>query len=107
MDQLVCITDKVNTGQAHTISSEHFEGKVVINIKGFTNPSGEVLSADYFDREDRKGITWSIQVQGVYEKLLLNVLSDGGFCVVNLSQAGSCNQIQQMILCLEIRLTSG
>ncbi|OAX36641.1 DUF1769-domain-containing protein [Rhizopogon vinicolor AM-OR11-026] len=64
MDQLVCITDKVNSGQSHTISSGLFEGKVAINIKGFTNPSGEVVPADYFDREDRKGITWSIQVQG-------------------------------------------
>jgi len=64
MDQLVCITDKVNSGQAHTISSELFEGKVAINIKDFTKPSGEVPSTEYFDREDRKGITWSIQVQG-------------------------------------------
>lgn len=64
MDKLVCITDKVNSGKAHTISSELFEGKVAINIKGLTNPSGEELSAEYFDREDRKGVTWSIQVQG-------------------------------------------
>ncbi|KAG1736139.1 uncharacterized protein EDB91DRAFT_1143079 [Suillus paluster] len=64
MDKLVCITDKVNSGKAHDISSELFEGKVAINIKGFTNPTGEELSAEYFDREDRKGITWSIQVQG-------------------------------------------
>jgi len=64
MDKLVCITDKVNSGKAHDISSELFEGKVAINIKGFTNPSGEELSTEYFDREDRKGITWSIQVQG-------------------------------------------
>lgn len=64
MDKLVCITDKVNSGMAHDISSELFEGKVAINIKGFTNPTGEELSAEYFDREDRKGITWSIQVQG-------------------------------------------
>lgn len=64
MDKLVCITDKVNSREAHDISSELFEGKVAINIKGFTNPSGEELFAEYFDREDRKGITWSIQVQG-------------------------------------------
>ncbi|KAG2156727.1 uncharacterized protein EDB93DRAFT_1125228 [Suillus bovinus] len=64
MDKLVCITDKVNSGKAHDIFSELFEGKVAINIKGFTNPSGEELPAEYFDREDRKGITWSIQVQG-------------------------------------------
>lgn len=64
MDKLVCITDKVNSGKAHDISSELFEGKVAINIKGFTNPSGKEHYAEYFDREDRKGITWSIQVQG-------------------------------------------
>jgi hypothetical protein len=69
MDKLVCITDKVNSGKAHDVSSELFQGKVAINIKGFTNPSGEELSAEYFDREDRKGITWSIQVRGASEVL--------------------------------------
>jgi hypothetical protein len=85
MDKLVCITDKVNSGQAHSISSELFEGKVAINIKGFTNPSGEVFSAEYFDREDRKGITWSIQVQGASERRLLTVVSDSGYRVVIIS----------------------
>ena len=75
MDKLVCITDKVNSGRAHTISSDLFEGKVAINIKGFTNPSGEEqLSAEYFDREDRKGITWSIQVQGEFKRFGYHIL---------------------------------
>jgi hypothetical protein len=91
MDKLVCITDKVNSGKAHDISSELFEGKVAINIKGFTNPSGEELSTEYFDREDRKGITWSIQVQGASEHLgHQSFYPDAVLC-----QAGSYSRLQR------------
>lgn len=65
-EDLVPITDIVNTGQAHTISSEHFEGKIAIYVKNFVDPKGRRLTSEYFEREDRKGITWSIQVQGMY-----------------------------------------
>ncbi|KAG2008149.1 hypothetical protein CC2G_013610 [Coprinopsis cinerea AmutBmut pab1-1] len=54
----------VNDSHPHKISSDLFEGEVVANIKGFTNGEGEVIDSEYFEREDRQGVTWSIQVQG-------------------------------------------
>ena len=62
---LVPITSRVNTNVPHTISSDLFEGQIVTTVKGFTDPEGHVLDSEYFSRDDRKGITWSIQVQGV------------------------------------------
>lgn len=65
-EDLVPITDTINTGQSFPIVSEHFEGKIAIYVKNFVDPKGRRLTSEYFDREDRKGITWSIQVQGMY-----------------------------------------
>ncbi|KAF9467742.1 hypothetical protein BDZ94DRAFT_900704 [Collybia nuda] len=62
------ITSKVNTNEAHRIVSELFEGEVVVNIKGFTDSEGQVKDSDYFSREDRQGITWSLQVRGRFLK---------------------------------------
>ena len=61
---LADISEKVNTNEAHHILSDAFEGLVSLHIKPFpahhrTTPS------DYFERSDRRGITWSIQVQGL------------------------------------------
>lgn len=61
---MVPITPLVNANKTHRFSSELFEGEIVVNIKGFTDPEGRVKDSDYFAREDRQGITWSIQVQG-------------------------------------------
>ncbi|KAF7426016.1 hypothetical protein PC9H_008379 [Pleurotus ostreatus] len=61
---LTPITPKVNTNQTHTIRSDAFEGEVVVNIKGLVDENGAVRDSEYFGREDRQGITWSIQVQG-------------------------------------------
>lgn len=63
---LVSISNLVNTDTPHTISTDQFEGQVVVNIKGFTDPQGRVLDSEYFQRPNRKDVTWSIQVQGVY-----------------------------------------
>jgi hypothetical protein len=60
----VPISNIVNTDTPHTISTDQFEGQVVVNIKGFTDPQGRVVDTEYFQRPDRKDITWSIQVQG-------------------------------------------
>lgn len=57
----------VNTSQAHDVSSDVFEGRVVVHIKGFNSDGDEATTVDpghYFEREDRQNITWSIQVQG-------------------------------------------
>ncbi|KAI0301636.1 hypothetical protein B0F90DRAFT_1718854 [Multifurca ochricompacta] len=62
IDALVPIS--VNTDVPHSIVSDAFEGQILVYIKGFTDKEGKVLQSEYFDREDRKGITWSIQVQG-------------------------------------------
>jgi hypothetical protein len=65
LDRLVPIS--VNANEPHTISSDAFEGRVLAYIKDFPDKDGDgsVLQSEYFDREDRKGITWSIQIQGV------------------------------------------
>lgn len=55
----------VNTNQPFRISSDIFDGEILVNIKGFTNShAGDVRESEYFSRQDRQGITWSIQVQG-------------------------------------------
>ncbi|KAI0261607.1 hypothetical protein BC834DRAFT_972556 [Gloeopeniophorella convolvens] len=61
-DALVPIS--ANSDVPHTIKSDAFEGQILAYIKGFTDADGNVLHSEYFDRDDRKGITWSIQVQG-------------------------------------------
>jgi hypothetical protein len=65
---LVDISQLVNTSKVHNIRSDLFEGKIVANIKGFTGEDGVERSSGYFDREDKSGITWSIQVQGRFLK---------------------------------------
>lgn len=62
LDTLVPIS--VNSNESHPITSDAFDGRILVHIKDFTDKQGSVLHSEYFDREDRKGITWSIQVQG-------------------------------------------
>jgi len=57
-NHLVPITHLVNTNRPHNIDSELFSGRIIANIKGLNGDS------EYFDRDDRQGLTWSIQVQG-------------------------------------------
>jgi len=80
-DKLVAIP--VNSSEAHYISSDLFEGKVAVYVKleppvdgtnGHANGSpkqkfeveseSELASHEYFDRPERAGVTWSIQVKG-------------------------------------------
>lgn len=63
-DSLVPITDIVNTTSSYKLSSDLFEGEIAVHIKDFTDEHGQVRSSDYFKREDRQGVTWSIQVSG-------------------------------------------
>ncbi|KAH9060618.1 hypothetical protein EDB87DRAFT_1683564 [Lactarius vividus] len=62
LDALVPIS--VNSNVSHAVTSDAFEGRILAYIKDFTDKDGSVLQSEYFDRDDRKGITWSIQVQG-------------------------------------------
>jgi hypothetical protein len=77
LEELVPIS--VNSGVAHDIVSDAFEGQVLVNIKGFTDEEGDVFQSEYFGREDRKGITWSIQVQGtpLFSSPLTHLLTSG------------------------------
>ncbi|KAF5311127.1 hypothetical protein D9619_008074 [Psilocybe cf. subviscida] len=63
-ESMVPITSLVNTPTPHKLSSRLFEGQVVAHIQGLTDESGNVRDSEYFGREDKAGITWSIQVQG-------------------------------------------
>lgn len=63
-ESMVPITSLVNTSIPHKLSSRLFEGQVVAHIKGLTDECGNVRDSEYFIREDKAGITWSIQVQG-------------------------------------------
>ncbi|KAI0026781.1 hypothetical protein K488DRAFT_64527 [Vararia minispora EC-137] len=62
LDDLHPIT--VNSGTPHHLASDLFEGSILAYIKDFPGPDGRPLESEYFEREDRKGVTWSIQVQG-------------------------------------------
>ncbi|KAJ3888928.1 hypothetical protein GG344DRAFT_52668 [Lentinula edodes] len=57
-NHLSSITHLVNTNLPCRVSSDLFDGQIIANIKGFNKDT------EYFDRDDRKGVTWSIQVQG-------------------------------------------
>ncbi|KAI0701390.1 hypothetical protein BC835DRAFT_1265032 [Cytidiella melzeri] len=59
---------RANTGEGIDVSSHDFEGKVAVYIKGFADPSGAVQNSAYFEQEDRKDVTWSIQFQGRFLK---------------------------------------
>ena len=56
-----------NSNTPFQIRTDSFEGQITVFIKGL-DPADEPASnhgLEYFSREDRKGVTWSIQVQGV------------------------------------------
>jgi len=77
---------EVNSSQAHDIKSDLFEGKVSVFIKlessrhssrnplrsklksKSRSPSPNDETPEYFRRQDREGVTWSIQVQGRFLK---------------------------------------
>jgi len=61
---MVLITSIVNSSKAYPIQSDLFQGEIVANIKGITDEHGRVRDSEYFGREERQGVTWSIQVQG-------------------------------------------
>jgi hypothetical protein len=82
-NELTPITPLVNTNTPHRIVTdawevslfstgkdsvyETFQGEILVFIKGFNeaDPSKTTPEAvEYFGREDRSGVTWSIQVQG-------------------------------------------
>ena len=65
-DTMVPISSIVNTSKAYPIHSDLFQGEIVANIKGMTDEHGRVRDSEYFKREEKQGVTWSIQVQGQF-----------------------------------------
>ncbi|KXN89352.1 hypothetical protein AN958_05850 [Leucoagaricus sp. SymC.cos] len=63
-ETMVPITPIINTNESYHVSSELFDGDIAAHIKNFTDETGNVRESEYFSREDRQGITWSIQVRG-------------------------------------------
>lgn len=63
-DTMAPMTSLVNTNKPHRLYSDLFDGEIVAHIKNFPNENGDVIDSEYFAREDRQGVTWSIQVQG-------------------------------------------
>lgn len=61
---------EANSNHPHTIYSDNFEGKIIVQIKGFPDADGSIEGSEYFYREDRQGVTWSIQVQGTFLPLM-------------------------------------
>lgn len=60
------ISAKVNQGDAHDVTSDAFEGRIAVYIKGFEDGEDQNSESEFFKRDDRVDITWSIQVQGEY-----------------------------------------
>lgn len=63
-----------NSDESIHIKSDGFEGQVAVYIKGFEGSSR--TQSPYFDHEKRKGITWSIQLQGVFNLVVLALKPD-------------------------------
>ena len=68
----------VNSGRGADVSSDVFEGSVAVFVKGFNELAASSESVDssteterdaegaYFGKEERRDVTWSIQVQGTF-----------------------------------------
>jgi len=56
------------SGEFFYVKSDTFEGRIVCSIDGYVGEDGVKTTSKYFEREDRKGVTWSIQVQGRFLK---------------------------------------
>ncbi|THH26539.1 hypothetical protein EUX98_g7649 [Antrodiella citrinella] len=52
-----------NAASGFPIRTDAFEGEVAIFLKGFADTDGKVGESNYFDAEEREGVTWSVQVQ--------------------------------------------
>ena len=57
---------KANSDVGFPISTEFFEGRVAVYLKGFGfgDEEGTVGESAYFEREERRDVTWSVQFQG-------------------------------------------
>lgn len=69
-NDLTPISHLVNTYNTHRVSSDRFEGEVSVHVKGFVGEDGQLRDSAYFHgtNDERKGVTWSIQVKGHFLK---------------------------------------
>ncbi|KAG5352005.1 hypothetical protein C0989_004197 [Termitomyces sp. Mn162] len=86
--KLAPITHLVNTTNAFSLVSDQFEGEIAVCIKDLTRQAKEDAH-NYFERPERQGITWSIQVRGKC------CICDPGSLVNFDYQAGSSNPSQR------------
>lgn len=90
-----------NSGKPLDIKSDAFEGNLAVYIKGFADASGRVGDSPYFEK--RKGVTWSIQMQGVF----VIIVSVGELSYLHLDQVASCTSIlrttSSLAMCLSDR----
>jgi len=66
LDHMVSVDSSVNTGIPHKLTSDVFDGSIVGYIKDYVDEDGNTRESEYFSRKDRQGITWSLQIQGLY-----------------------------------------
>ena len=66
LDHMVSVDSSVNTGIPHKLTSDVFDGSIVGYIKDYVDEHGNTRESEYFSRKDRQGITWSLQIRGLY-----------------------------------------
>lgn len=69
---------------------------MIVHIKGFADSEGDVMESDYFARDDRQNITWTIQVQGAKAAVPIIGVTDSAAI-----QANFCNHTPQTTSCSE------
>ena len=68
---------QANSDKGFTISTDAFEGEVAVYLKGFADADGMVQNSPYFEQEERRSVTWSIQFQGMLSSLLWRCVGAG------------------------------
>ncbi|KAH8084355.1 hypothetical protein BXZ70DRAFT_900489 [Cristinia sonorae] len=62
LERLVPI--EANSGVPLKVSSDIYEGELLVYIKGFEDTEGSIRRSSYFEQKERKNVTWSFQAQG-------------------------------------------
>ncbi len=63
---------EANSDVPLSVQSDAFEGQVAVYIKDFVGESGKAARSPYFEHHKRKGITWSIQIQGEWQPFFIS-----------------------------------
>ncbi|KAF8310960.1 DUF1769-domain-containing protein [Clavulina sp. PMI_390] len=58
-----------NDPAGHPLKTSRFEGTISVFLKNFENENGKLsMGEEYFGKNERKGVTWSIQARGRFLK---------------------------------------